>query len=50
MIKKKDKEFLNGQMEENIEEIGFKVNSTVMVFTLDPIKLKEKENGMKARE
>jgi len=33
MTKKKDKGLLNGQMEENIEEIGIKANNMAMVYT-----------------
>ena len=45
MIKSMDMGFLNGQMAENIKEIGNLVNSMEVGFMLALIRKKNKENG-----
>lgn len=50
MIKKKDKEFLNGLMVEDMMENGKMVNSMGLVITMIQMEIKKLESGKMARE
>lgn len=45
MTQNKEKALLNGQMEENILDLGLKVNSTERAFTFQPKTSNVKEHG-----
>ncbi len=46
MIKNKELEYFNGQIAENIQEIGIKVNNMGQEFKFQKMEIKNLENGM----